>query len=301
MTIKNTTMKICLLASAFGVLVFAEPAMLRAQSSDASMAAAMEIRFQQLEKEIRRLTGQIEEQNYEIRRLKEELDKVTGDLDVRVLDLEGKAASAKAFSSAPYNRVQPSASDTASVSASVQGQGQGQGQSQSPVGAGEQGRGGQSGSFQYMPPKDAQTLGTLSKSPETGEVRSSDGAPQAYEYAYSFIKARNFPRAEEEFAKFMVNYPQDPLVSNAKYWYGETFYVRGNYEKAARIFAEGYQNYPQGPKAASNLLKLGMALGGMGKSDDACIAYKQLKKEYAGSAVSLLKRADTEMKKIQCR
>lgn len=285
MTIKSTTTKLCLLASAFGVFVLAEPAMLQAQSSDTSMAAAMEIRFQQLEKEIRRLTGQIEEQNYEIRRLKDELVKVSGDLDVRVRDLEGRNAH-KSPSPSAYNNVSASTQNKApSYVASEEDEEEDE----------------QTGSFQYTPPKETQVLGTMNKSPETGTVRSSGGAPQAYEYAYSFIKARDFGRAEDEFAKFMTEYPQDPLMSNAKYWYGETFYVRGNFEKSARIFAEGYQQYPKGPKAASNLLKLGMALSGMGKSDDACIAYKQLKKEYAGSAVSLLKRADTEMKKINCR
>ncbi len=283
MTIKNMNTKLCLLAGAFGVLVLAEPAILQAQSSDPAMAAQMEIRFQQMEKEIRRLTGQIEEQNFEIRRLKDELSKVTGDLDVRVRDLEGSRGSVSGSS----NLSSGSASYTSAPSydkADVQDE--------------EKEK---TGSFQYTPPKETQVLGTMNKSAETGALIPSAGAAQAYEYAYSFIKARDFARAEGEFGKFMSEYPNDPLISNAKYWYGETFYVRGNYEKSARIFAEGYQQFPKGPKAASNLLKLGMALSGMGKSDDACIAYKQLKSEYSGSAVSLLKRADTEMKKIKCR
>ncbi len=285
MTIKSTTTKLCLLASAFGVFVLAEPATLQAQSSDSSMAAAMEIRFQQMEKEIRRLTGQIEEQNFEIRRLKEELAKVTGDLDVRVRDLEGGGST----TNSAYNQVQQPSYAASSAQGSA------------PKYVPPKNDDKKEGSFQYKPPKETQVLGTLNKSTATGEVRSAGGAPQAYEYAYSFIKARNFARAEGEFSKFMAEYPQDPLVSNAKYWYGETFYVRGNFEKAARIFAEGYQQYPKGPKAASNLLKLGMALSGMGKTDDACIAYKQLKKEYSGSSVPLLKRASMEMKKIKCR
>ncbi|MGH1457140.1 MAG: tol-pal system protein YbgF [Alphaproteobacteria bacterium] len=285
MTIKNTKTKLCLLAGAFGVLVLAEPAMLQAQSSDPAMAAQMEIRFQQMEKEIRRLTGQIEEQNFEIRRLKNELSKVTGDLDVRVRDLEGGNGGASAVAPPPYNQ-----SGSSSYTSQSSFDDEEEEVDEKP-----------SGSFQYTPPKETQTLGTMNKSPDTGEVRPSVGAAQAYEYAYSFIKARDFSRAENEFGKFMGEYPNDPLISNAKYWYGETFYVRGNYEKSARIFAEGYQQFPKGPKAASNLLKLGMALSGMGKSDDACIAYKQLKSEYSGSAVSLLKRADTEMAKINCR
>lgn len=296
MMIKRTKTKICLLASAFGVLVLSGPAVLQAQSSDPAGAAAAEIRFQQLEKEIRRLTGQIEEQNYEIRRLKNEIDKVTGNLDVRVRDLE-----AVRHSSFSNGGGAPVSTGTAYTSRPVSSGG-------APSADDNQNQ----GSFQYTPPRDEHdeaqynaqapaTLGTLNKSPETGAVSSSDNAAQDYEYAYSFINARNFDRAEAEFAKFIREHPNDALVSNAKYWYGETFYVRGNYEKAARIFAEGYQQYPKGPKAASNLLKLGMALSGMGKTDDACIAYKQLKKEYSGSSVPLLKRASMEMKKIKCR
>ncbi len=256
------------------VLVCAAPLLSWAQPYDSSYsppsshAAAAEIRFQQLEREIRRLTGMIEEQNYEIRRLRAELSKITGDLDIRVKDIERGAGGGKAVSTAsPAAFTPPAPANTAPS----------------------------------QQPRTVQTLGTISKSQSSGAVSSLDAAPKAYEHAYSFIKSRDFARAESEFAKFMADFPDHPLVSNAKYWYGETFYVRKDYEKAARIFAEGYQQFPKGPKAASNLLKLGMALSGMGKTDDACIAYKQLKKDYSKSSVPVLKRADTEMKRINCR
>ena len=286
-------------AVALGVLavsgVIGEPATVQAQSFDRSAAAAAEVRFQQLEKEIRRLTGQIEEQNYEIRRLREELAKVTGDLDVRVKDLEGGGVttSPSVVNDNMAYTAQPSASHSTQVMPPTDIE---------PASA-EASQSEQPSSFQYNPPGGggSQTLGTLNRSPNSGAVSSTDMAPRAYDYAYSFVKAREFGRAETEFAKFIQNYPGHPLVANAKYWYGETFYVRGDYEKSARIFAEGYQQFPEGPKAASNLLKLGMALTGMGKTEDACIAFKQLKKDYAKSAVPVLKRAETEMKRINCR
>ncbi|PCI57170.1 MAG: tol-pal system protein YbgF [Alphaproteobacteria bacterium] len=287
-TLKNTLR--C--ASAFGLIavmsVVAGPASLQAQSHDSSAAAAAEIRFQQMEKEIRRLTGQVEQQNYEIRRLRDDLAKRVGDLEMRLRNVgqSGGGNISVSSSGTPY-MAQPSGSNAYKP----------------PVATPSQVTKNPSSSFQYQPPSGApQALGTIHKSQNTGVVsKSPDSAPGAYDYAYSFIKARNFDRAEMEFAKFMSEYPNHPLVSNAKYWYGETFYVRGGYEKSARIFAEGYQQFPKGPKAASNLLKLGMALTGMGKTADACIAYKQLKKDYAQSSVSVLKRASTEMKRINCR
>ena len=214
------------------------------------------------------------------RQLREELQRVNGDFDLRLKDIESGGRPVITGGNTIYNTGDLNVDDRP-VAVAV-------GQNDTNVSASGQGVGNQ-------------TLGTLNQSAETGAVSSEDGAARDYEDAYSFIKARDFDKAESAFGEFIQKYPDDVLISNAKYWYGETFYVRGNYDKAARIFAEGYQKYPKGPKAASNLLKLGMALKGMGKTDDACIAFKQLQKDYASAAVPVLKRAETEMERIDCR
>lgn len=282
-------------AFSFGIM---EPALSQAQPYDTSAAAASEVRFQNVESELRRLTGIIEEQSNEIRRLKSELERVEGDIEVRMNDLQGAGASGSMSAQA--------------VSGNEGGAYAGQSQEQAGTGepdymeekadspAAVMQKTQKSSSFQYEPPVATGQLGTLNQS-EDGAVSSGDSATASYEYAYSFIQGRNFDRAEAEFATFIKKYPDSPLMSNATYWYGETFYVRGNFDKAARVFAEGYQKYPQGSKAASNLLKLGMSLSSMGKSNDACIAFKQLEKDYAKSSVPVLKRAKAEMERINCR
>ncbi len=78
-----------------------------------SPAAAQEIRFQELEREIRRLTSQVEEQNYEIRTLKDELAKKTGDLEVRLGDIE-RGGAVVGQNGVPYT-AQPSIEPTGSV------------------------------------------------------------------------------------------------------------------------------------------------------------------------------------------
>lgn len=265
-SLRNITMTA---ASVCALIVFSGP--VNAQSSS---AAAMEIRFQQMEKEIRRLTGQLEEQQYEIRRLKDAMSVVEGELQKSKSD-NTYAGSEEGSTLAQSDR------QIIITNESVEA--------------------GKAAAFeQTQSAHPSQTLGTLNKSATNGSVKASDGAPKDYDYAYSFIRTRNFDRAEKEFGAFIQNYPGHDLVSNAQYWYGETFYVRGNYDKSARIFAESYQKHPQGPKASSNLLKLGMSLVGLKKNEDACIAFKQLKKEYSKSSIPVLKRADSEMKKIGC-
>ncbi len=249
-----------------------------------SQAAAAEIRFQELEKEIRRLTGQIEEQNYEIRRLRDELDAVRQGINSRFGEEGAERSDAPVSLGGP--QVIEEEEELVDAPAAVL----------------ESDPEPQAGGAQISASdSEGQILGTISQSAQGGDVSSKDGAPRAYDYAYSFIKARDFERAEKEFATFLRDYSDSDLAANAQYWYGETFYVRGNYDRAARAFAQGYQDYPKGSKAASNLLKLGMSLAGLGKSDDACIAFKQLKKEYSDSSLPVLNRTESEMKKIDCQ
>ena len=69
------------------------------------------------------------------------------------------------------------------------------------------------------------------------------------------LSTGEYEAAEVTFTKFLKDYPEDKLSSNAYYWLGETFYVRKNYQLAA-ITAAGYKKFPEGSKAADQLLKL---------------------------------------------
>lgn len=273
---------------ALSVLVVSAPDISYAQS-DRGAVAAMEIRMQELEEEIRRLTGTIEEQNYQIRRLKEELETITGDMQMRLQALEGGGVSSGSGSNYKYGESVAANNNPPSGAARPDWNNDEPDSDEDDF---------------YYSSNDSQVsgqLGTIRQSEESGTVSAGDNAAADYERAFALIKTRNFSGAEHSFEAFMKNYPDSSLIPNAKYWYGETFYVRGNYEKAARVFAEGYKAYPQGPKVAGNLLKLGMSLAGMGKTQDACVAFKQLKKDYANTAANILNRADTEMEKINCR
>ena len=317
--------KVPVIAGAIGVMLFSGclvggATLMPRKAYAQNQAAQTEIRFQQLEKEIRRLTGQIEEQQYTIRQMRSHIS-----------DLQGNVTAENVNSLAPANgNMAPTVTNNYNNN-NAPGMAQSQGYSQGIYAKPLNETGGvnvsahSSSNAAMQPPafknETVQSLGTYSQPANSAAAKpvydqgrvvenannanlvlaSTGNAAQDYDRAYSYIKARNFDNAEQAFDAFIKAYPDNKLISNAKYWYGETFYVRGDYEKSARVFAEGYQKYPQGQKAASNLLKLGMSLVGMGKPDDACIAFKQLKKDYSKSAVPVLKRADMEMNKISCQ
>jgi tol-pal system protein YbgF len=125
-------------------------------------------------------------------------------------------------------------------------------------------------------------------------------ADELYNSAFADIRDSKYDLAEIKFRRFLSQYPQDTKAGNAQYWLSETFYVRGDYKQAAKMFAQGYQDYPQSPKAADSLLKLGLSLDKMGKKDDACLSFQQLRKQFPGDTVPANRRAAQEMKTLGC-
>ncbi len=268
-------------------------------ASDASQAD-MQIRLSQLETELRSIRGQFEEQSYETRQLREELERVKGDLELRIQDLESGNASGVTGNSgggAKYiNRGSSSLLSNEGVSS---------GASVSSGATGVNGNGGyrwQSGEnvIETQPQKQAAgQLGSYNQS-ASGVRASEDLAAATYENAFSLLKKENYDVAEKEFQIFLNEYPTHSLAGNAKYWLGETYYVRGDFERAARTFAEGFKQYPDNSKTADNLLKLGMSLGALDKKDDACVALSQIEKEGFQASAPVLRRASQEKTRLGC-
>jgi len=222
-------------------------------SGGSGNSAAQEIRIQQLETELRDLTGQIEEQNFKIRQMEETLEKANADFVLRLEDLErGRGGAGAGGSSSASQYIAPRA---------------------------EAGDG-----YQWQSNNSVEV---------NANIVGGNGVDQpaaVYENAFALLKNKKFVAAERGFKDFGENYPDHVLAGNAKYWLGESYYVRGKYDEAVRVFAEGYQQYPKSAKAPDNLLKLGMSLAGLKKKDDACIALEQLRNEYSESGNLCLSR-----------
>lgn len=264
-------------------------------SGGAAASGDTEIRLQQLEMQIQQLTGKVEEQAFETRQLKEAMERLQGDLDMRLGDLErgGGASSAGAIGGGAAG-----ASSSSGSAGSVGFSNESTGSEASSS----------SGSTDVPSPEPRSgrpgdvTLynGGSASGGTTQNLAGSGDASSAYENAFSMLKSGNYDKAERGFDEFLKKNPDHALAGNAQYWLGETYYVRGDFERAARIFAEGYQKYPQGSKTPDNLLKLGLSLSSIGKKDDACIALRQLQKDYSTGSGAVLRRGEQEMSRLGC-
>ncbi len=226
-------------------------------------AGQTEIRIQQLETQIRQLTGKVEEQVYEVNSLKQK---------IRFLEkssVPSQSGSAPQQQSGASNTGQFDASQIAPPS------------SINPLGV----------DFSAQQPRGIQSRTV------TG---STTDATAQYEQAYANLKSENYEQAQKGFDGFLSTHSDHVLAANAKYWLGETYYVRGDYKKSARVFAEGFQTYPDSVKAPDILLKLGLSLKGLGKEQDACVALGQVPVKFPSGNGEILKRAEQERNALSC-
>ena len=276
------------------------PTSIMSSSSDTGYQANLEVRLSEMEKQLRDLTGKLEQQTFENQQLRERLDRSQADIELRLGDLEkknGVASPQGAVNTNPVPGGTLTGADTMGGNPPMPGS--------EPMLQPSAGNAAAPITDPNAPaPSNSPTskqLGTLNQAPGGASIPPSGSDPASlYENAFSQLKSGNYGVAQRDFNGFLTAHPDHPLASNATYWLGETYYAQQKYDQASRIFAESYKKYPKGPKAADSLLKLGMSLGGAGKSKEACVSFKQLKKEFASTANTAVRRADQEMSRLGC-
>lgn len=246
-----------------GVMI--HPSLSLAQDSPVynATAAQTEIRVQQLETQIRELTGKVEEQVYEINALKQKV-KMVEDMAMTNTSVVAPQQPAARINNQMGDAPQPLNSGN-----------------MNPLGL----------DLDASNPNGMQTATV---------IPANNDATALYEQAYSDLKNSNYEQAQKGFDSFLSGHSNHVLAANAKYWLGETYYVQGDYKKSARVFAEGFQTYPDSAKTPDILLKLGMSLKGMGKKNEACIALSQVAVKFPSGHEDVVKRADQERASLSC-
>jgi tol-pal system protein YbgF len=228
-----------------------------------SVAADFEIRLQNLERSMQELTGKYEESTYQITQLRERLEKVNGDIDFRLKDLEkGGSAMGGAMGGAMSDAAPPKAAAKADD----------------------------------KKPADKPAQTAAANPPSTAGLSPE----KQYEQAFELLRNSDYDRAEKALQEFIVKNKSHAYAGNAQYWLGESYYVRKKYPDAAQAFGEVLSKYRTNPKAPDSLLKLGMTLQEMNRKSDACTAFNQLLSKFPEASANVKRRADTERKRLNC-
>ncbi len=264
-------------------------------------------RIDQIDEQIRSLTGRSEELDYRVAQIQRRLDKLVEDVDFRLSAIEkamaerGGAAVAGAppaapptVAGSPATPAPANAAANRSSDPSTAVKPEGNLGTLVVTGSGSTVTATQSPNATLPTPPPARAAARTVKLP-TGT------AQEQYNYAFGLLRQGDYGEAEQAFNEFIGANQGDPLAGNAQYWLGETYYVRKDWQSAATTFLAGYQKYPKGNKAPDSLVKLGMTLTNLNQKPEACAAFGQFNKEFPQAPVALKQLAQTERGRAGCK
>ena len=258
----------------------------------AQSAASLAVRVDRLESQMRQYNGQIEEMNFRIRQLQEQLRRFQEDSEFRFQDLEKGKKGRKSSSLQPQQPASPSFDQLGAPPTSLGSLSQDQVPNNGNVGSG---------------PIDLSSMLSGGAAPAIGTdgggipVATLTGDPATdYDMAYGYVLQSDYKNAEAAFRQFIQAYSHTSLAPNAYYWVGESLFQQQNYRGAIETFLDAYSNYPNAKKAPDMLLKTGMSLRQIGEREAACATYEELLDKYPGASAAVRRKVMSEIKSNQC-
>lgn len=257
-----------------------------------NLAADMQVRLDQMESEISTLTGQIQETNHAVAELQNKLKVLSSDIDLRFKALEAHGT--------------PGAPGTAAAgTAAGNGSAGGPAVTPAPAPAGVLGTLSLNDLNKSGKPAPAAALSKAAGEGAEGAGQTAAVLPKGtpaeqYRYATSLLAKSDWAGAAQALKAFLAAHPKDKLAGNAQYWLGETYYARGDYDSAALAFAKGYKDYPKSDKGPANLLKLGMSLANLKKTESACASFARIGEDFPNASAAIKAHVRAERKKLHC-
>jgi len=285
-------------------------ALFGAGPASAQDAADLLVRTTRLENQLRQMSGQIEQLQFENRRLSDQLRKFQEDVDFRLNEKGGGRSAAPAPSTKPPAGPAPGQrrSDafdptmqqgaagapqqlggTGSIASIIQGEDEGPATGQ-PLDLQGVGRPVPQGALPQAMPR-GQSVAAAS-----GPASAKD----AYDVAFASLQRKEYEQAEMGFRQFLQSYPRDRLAVDATYWLGESYLQRQRYREAAEQFLKISRESPRAAKAPDSLLRLGMSLNGLGAKEQACATYAKVGVDYPAASDAVRQGIARERRRSGC-
>lgn len=287
------------------------------------LAQAADPRLTTLEEEIRKLNGRVEELNFQILQMQDQMRRMQEDTDFRFQELQGGGSGAgdaapqrksERLDSAPPTLEQSTATalpapspdrSTATIPPAL------------PPTAGTPAERG-------APPR---TLGTITFDQNGNIISTGAGQPidllqgtpvenpdgsivaalppsndpdEIYRSSYQFILSGDYKTAEAGFRQYLDRFPDGEHAADANFWLGEAMLGQDRYREAAEVFLQANRSYPDAKKAPDMLLKLGVSLAAMNQRDVACATYEEIGKRYPDISSALKQRVKQEQALSGC-
>ena len=292
-----------------------------AGEADDSETAALVLRINRLEEELRQANGRIEQLENAERRLEDQLQKFRHDVEYRFGERSGQppasapvavvsgaspappppvAAASPTVIEAPVT-VRPRKSDAFDPNAEPSAPGAPQ-----PLGTAAP----SAPLVRPAPPAGPPLeLGKNSAPPTplaTGPtvvgsgVAMLDAPREQFNGALQAFQGGQYQQAEDGFKAFMAANVGHRLTPDAIFYVGETYFQRSRAREAAEQYLKVTTDYAKSSRAPESMVRLGQALAALGNSEQACATFAEFGKRYPNATPSVKRLAEREMAKDHC-
>jgi tol-pal system protein YbgF len=135
---------------------------------------------------------------------------------------------------------------------------------------------------------------------EVAVLPPSQSPRDEYDLAYGYLLRKDYSLAEDSFRTFLRMYPTDPHAPDAQFWLGESLFQRQNYHDAADAFLTVSKRYEASGRAPDALLRLGQSLAAMGQKDLACATFGEVAVKYPRATLNVKQSVEREQKRVHC-
>ena len=143
-------------------------------------------------------------------------------------------------------------------------------------------------------------LGSIQSEGERRQAAVSISERNDLDRAIEDVRQGRYDLAEDRLRTFLRTYPESPLEGEAWYWLGESQFIRGAYQNAARSYLDGYKAKRNGDAAARNLYKLGVTLGRLGQTNEACLTLREVPMQFPQGPAEVIEKAREEIDALAC-
>jgi tol-pal system protein YbgF len=135
----------------------------------------------------------------------------------------------------------------------------------------------------------------------TGMTAPPSQAPRdVYDLGYGYLLHKDYALAEDTFRDFLKRYPSDRLAAEAHYWLGESMFQRQNYRDAADTFLSMSKKFESSAKAPDSLLRLGQSLAALNEKELACATFGEVARKYPSASLTVKQVVEREQKRVRC-
>lgn len=272
------------------------------------VAQVADPRITQLEEQVRNLTGTLEELNFQILQMQDQIRRMQEDNELRFQQLEERRSGDAGGAAQP---AEPRDAAQAQPAAPAQGSGDDEyyatlprvGEDTQVLGAPPRTfgtitfdeNGNATGAGVAPPPQGGADQTTVAALPSGGGE-----ADELYRSSYELILSGDYSAAESGFRQLIANHPSGEHAADAHFWLGEALLAQQKPREAAEVFLAASRDFPDSRKAPDTLLKLGISLAAMDQRDVACATFVEVLERYPDANDALRERVKQEQALASC-